>query len=84
MTMTIEDARRTTKSVRRERVGNLSRRETAVLYELVEGFTLEQIARRLFVSRNTVKTQVSSLYRKLDVATRPEAIEQGEILLGRR
>lgn len=84
MTMTIEDARRTTKSVRRERVGNLSRRETAVLYELVEGCTLEQIARRLFVSRNTVKTQVSSLYRKLDVATRPEAIEQGEILLGRR
>lgn len=82
MTMVLDDARPRT-TARRERVGNLTRRETAVLYELVEGYTLEQVAQRLFVSRNTVKTQVSSLYRKLQVSTRAEAIERGAALLHR-
>nr|WP_052367048.1 LuxR C-terminal-related transcriptional regulator [Paraoerskovia marina] len=81
--MTIDETRQATELPRPERVGSLSRRETAVLCELVQGFTLEQIARRLFVSRNTVKTQVASLYRKLGVTTRAEAIERGGELLRR-
>lgn len=52
----------------------LSVRERVVLAELRELVTLEEIARRLFVSRNTVKTQVRSIYRKIGVSSRAEAI----------
>lgn len=52
----------------------LTPRERVVLSELSENDTLEDIARRLFVSRNTVKSQVRSVYRKIGVSTRAEAI----------
>ena len=42
----------------------LTRRERVVLGELAEDVTLEEIATRLFVTRNTVKSQVRSVYRK--------------------
>ena len=41
----------------------LTRRERVVLAELAEDVTLEEIATRLFVTRNTVKSQVRSVYR---------------------
>lgn len=53
----------------------LTRRERVVLSNLSEDVTLEQIATKLFVTRNTVKSQVRSLYRKLGVSTRAEAVE---------
>lgn len=56
----------------------LSVRERVVLAELAEDVTLEDIARRLFVSRNTVKTQVRSVYRKIGVSTRAEAVAWAE------
>lgn len=56
----------------------LSTRERIVLAELAEHVTLEDIARRLFVSRNTVKTQVRSVYRKIGVSTRAEAVAWAE------
>ncbi|QTE28208.1 helix-turn-helix domain-containing protein [Pengzhenrongella sicca] len=52
----------------------LTRREVVVLTQLLDGATLEQIATRLFVTRNTVKSQVRSLYRKIGVQTRLDAI----------
>ncbi|WP_083648829.1 helix-turn-helix transcriptional regulator [Cellulosimicrobium sp. CUA-896] len=52
----------------------LTRRERVVLSNLSEDVTLEQIASKLFVTRNTVKSQVRSLYRKLGVSTRAEAV----------
>jgi DNA-binding CsgD family transcriptional regulator len=45
-----------------------------ILANLTEDATLEQIARRLYVTRNTVKTQVRSVYRKLGVSSRAEAV----------
>lgn len=51
----------------------LTARERAVLRELATGATTTQIAERLFVSPNTVKSQLSSAYRKLGVASRKEA-----------
>ena len=36
--------------------------------------TLEQIATKLFVTRNTVKSQVRSVYRKIGVSNRAEAV----------
>jgi DNA-binding CsgD family transcriptional regulator len=52
----------------------LTRRERVVLSHLSDDATLEQIATRLFVTRNTVKSQVRSIYRKIGVSTRADAI----------
>ena len=52
----------------------LTTRERVVLSHLSEHMTLEDLASQLWVTRNTVKTQVRSLYRKLGVSTRAEAI----------
>jgi LuxR family transcriptional regulator, transcriptional regulator of spore coat protein len=52
----------------------LTSRERIVLAELRQDVTLEEIARQLWVTRNTVKSQVRSIYRKIGVSTRAEAV----------
>jgi LuxR family transcriptional regulator, maltose regulon positive regulatory protein len=52
----------------------LSRQEQRVLQLLVAGQTYAEMAQKLIVSPNTVKTQISSIYRKLGVSRRAEAI----------
>ena len=52
----------------------LSPREREVLTELARGSTYADIAAALFVSENTVKTHVSSLYGKLGVSRRSAAL----------
>lgn len=52
----------------------LSERERVVLRELLRAQTLDQVAARLYVSRNTVKSQVTSIHRKLGVTCRAEAV----------
>ncbi len=51
----------------------LSRQEQRVLRLLVAGLSNAEIARELVVSSNTVKTQVKSIYRKLNISSREEA-----------
>lgn len=51
-------------------------RESAVLQALARGLSLEEVGRELFVSRNTVKSQVASLYRKLRARDRTEAVRK--------
>lgn len=58
----------------------LSPREREVLALLAEGCPQSEIARLLFVSPNTVKTQLRSIYRKLGVHTRVEAITRAREL----
>jgi len=58
--------------------GNLSRREIVVLRLLSDDVTITEIAAGLFVTKNTVKSQVRSVYRKLGVNTRGEAIAWAE------
>jgi LuxR family maltose regulon positive regulatory protein len=53
----------------------LSQQEKRVLSLLVSGYTNPEIAELLVVSVNTVKTQVKSIYRKLNVNSRKEARE---------
>jgi LuxR family maltose regulon positive regulatory protein len=52
----------------------LSRQEQQVLRLLVAGQTYAEIAQALVVSPNTIKTQISSIYSKLGVSRRAEAI----------
>lgn len=52
----------------------LSEREQAVLQALVTTASNADIAKELVVSVNTVKTQLRSIYRKLGVSNRDEAI----------
>ncbi|MFO1273423.1 MAG: response regulator transcription factor [Rubrivivax sp.] len=52
----------------------LSAREMAVLQELAAGLSNKEIARRLDVSPNTVKTHVAHLYEKLGARRRTEAV----------
>ncbi|GAA4425446.1 hypothetical protein GCM10023169_23070 [Georgenia halophila] len=52
----------------------LTERERVVLRALVESNSTSDIAARLVVSPNTVKTQLRSLYRKLNVRGRDDAI----------
>ena len=52
----------------------LTQRERVVLGEIGENITLEEVAARLWVTRNTVKTQLRSVYRKIGVSTRAEAV----------
>src|SRR5256886_17612550 len=51
----------------------LSPQEQRVLRLLVAGLSNPEIAEALVVSINTVKTQVRSIYRKLNVKSRKEA-----------
>jgi LuxR family maltose regulon positive regulatory protein len=53
----------------------LSPQERRVFHLLVAGRTYAEIAQELIVSLNTIKTQVSSIYRKLGVSRRVEASE---------
>jgi LuxR family maltose regulon positive regulatory protein len=52
----------------------LTPREEEVLRQLRETSSVPEIADRLSVSANTVKTQVRTLYRKLEVSNRDEAL----------
>jgi DNA-binding NarL/FixJ family response regulator len=51
----------------------LSAREREVLSAVGRGLTNEQIARELFVSKNTIKIHVSSILHKLNLPNRTEA-----------
>jgi two-component system, NarL family, response regulator LiaR len=53
----------------------LSARELEVLQAMAEGLSNQEIAARLFVSLNTVKTHSSNIFGKLDVRRRTQAIE---------
>lgn len=52
----------------------LTAREQDVLAELVEGKSNAEIARALFIGMNTVDTHLMSIFRKLDVHNRTEAV----------
>lgn len=60
--------------VQRHGAESLSRQELRVLRRLCAGQTYAEMAEALIVSPNTIKTQVSSIYRKLGVSRRAEAI----------
>jgi LuxR family maltose regulon positive regulatory protein len=54
----------------------LTAAELRLLPLLTTHLSFREIAERLYVSRNTVKSQAISVYRKLDASSRSEAIER--------
>ena len=60
---------------------SLTRREADILRHLSTGLPIKTIADNLNISRNTIKTHLRNLYRKLEVADRNEAVDKGRQLL---
>jgi LuxR family maltose regulon positive regulatory protein len=59
---------------------DLSERELTVLRLLASRLSQREIAAELYVSFNTVKTQTRSIFRKLGVASRAEAVDRAREL----
>ena len=55
---------------------SLTGAELRLLPYLATHLTFPEIASRLFISRNTVKTEAVSIYRKLSASSRSEAVER--------
>jgi LuxR family maltose regulon positive regulatory protein len=55
----------------------LTMAEMRILDLLPTHLTLSEIADRLFISRNTVKSHVAAVYRKLNASTRTQAVQEG-------
>jgi len=59
---------------------DLSSREIEVLNLISQGFKNSEIADKLFVSQNTIKTHIKNIYVKLDVKNRVEALRRVDIV----
>lgn len=55
----------------------LTAREKGILSLIAEGYSNEDIAKTIFVSRDTVKAHLKSIYRKLQVKDRTKAAVEG-------
>jgi LuxR family maltose regulon positive regulatory protein len=68
---------------RKQRNGHLNEEltehELAVLRLLVGELSTRQMAQSLYVAPSTVRTQVKSIYRKLGVSSRGEAVEEAHV-----
>ena len=62
-----------------EKLG-ISTREYEVLEQMSHGLSNQEIADKLYVSLNTVKTHASNLYVKLDVKRRTQAVQRAKEL----
>jgi two-component system, NarL family, response regulator LiaR len=62
-----------------DRLG-ISKREHEVLEWMARGLSNQEIADKLFVSLNTIKTHTSNLFLKLEVSRRTQAIQKGKEL----
>jgi len=59
-------------------LSGLSDREQEVWRFLSTSLSMQDVADAIFVSRNTLKSHVRSIYRKLGVGTRQEAVARGQ------
>ncbi|MBX2893001.1 MAG: response regulator transcription factor [Saprospiraceae bacterium] len=62
-----------------EKLG-ITPREMEVLQLIAQGLTNQEIADRLFVSLNTIKTHTSNVFAKLDAQRRTQAIQKAKAL----
>ncbi|MBT3207387.1 MAG: response regulator transcription factor [Bacteroidetes bacterium] len=55
---------------------NLSKRETEILNWLSKGYRYKEIAAKLYISTETVRTHIRNIYSKLQVQSRTEALNK--------
>ena len=55
---------------------NLTERENDILQLICKGLSNEEIAKKLFISKNTVKTHIRNIYEKLNVKNRREIFKK--------
>lgn len=58
----------------------ISKREYEVLELMAKGLSNQEIANKLFVSLNTIKTHSSNLFLKLEVSRRTQAVQKAKEL----
>lgn len=58
----------------------ISKRELEVLELMAKGLSNQEIADKLFLSLNTIKTHSSNLFLKLEVKRRTQAVQKGKEL----
>ena len=63
-----------------EIASSLTAREGEILRLLAEGLSTRRIATKLGISERTVESHISSVYRKLDVGTRVQAVRKASAL----
>jgi len=61
-------------------VETLSPKEIEVLGYVVDGLSNAEISKKLYISIGTVKTHINTLFRKLDVETRVQAVRRAKEL----
>ena len=59
---------------------NLSKRELEVLQLMADGLSNQEIADKLFVSLNTIKTHSAQVFEKMEVKRRTQAVDLGKKL----
>ena len=64
------------KQVTNENFQQLSRREQEMLEQLSKGYRYKEIADKLFISIETVRTHIRNIYEKLQVNSRIEALKK--------
>ena len=60
--------------------GELTERELDVLRLLVGELSTRQMAQSLYIAPNTIRTQIKSIYRKLGVSSRKQAVDEAHAL----
>lgn len=74
-------ARPATEPAQLEKLRTLTRRELEILELVADGSSNAQLARRLWVSEQTIKFHLSNIYRKTGVANRTEATHWAHLYL---
>ena len=62
--------------------GSLSNKEREIVINISQGLTNKEIASQLFISEQTVKTHVNSIFKKLNVTRRTQLVPLGIKLRG--
>jgi DNA-binding NarL/FixJ family response regulator len=73
--MSLSIARMVVKSFQSQNDSPLSARETEILQSIAEGKSYSKIALDLFIAKETVRSHIKNIYRKLEVNSKAEALE---------
>lgn len=73
--MSLSIARMVVQSFQKQSDSPLSERETEVLQSIAEGKSYSKIAADLFISRETVRSHIKNIYRKLEVSSKADALK---------